>query len=64
MRGYREEKIDITRRYSNVRIAPDRSYLRSSRHDSGTRHPEKMKIETGDDSAVEGRASSRPHVCG
>jgi len=25
------------------------------RHDSRTRHPEKMKIGTGDDSAAEGR---------
>ena len=30
-------------------------YSKVSRHDSGTRHPEKMKIETGDDSAMEGR---------
>jgi len=37
-----------------------RHYSKVSRHDSRTRHPEKMKIETGNDSAVEGRPRLRP----
>jgi len=53
-----------------------KDYSNLSRLDSRTRHPEKMKIGAGDDSAMEGRprlrpggyaglaASSRPGVCG
>ena len=37
-----------------------RHYSKVSRHDSRTKHPEKMKIDTGDDSVVEGRPRLRP----
>ena len=53
-------KGTIERHYSNVRIVPDPTYLRSSRHDSWTKHPEKMKIGTCSLQAMEGRPRLRP----